>query len=102
MHQVLSHTIHHFISSIFRFFVLFSFICDLASIALLMLRSKKDKALRRQQLLDYIAPQLISTCVEHTDELLRSDYGHDVLYEVLNEASGNHFVFLHILTALRL
>jgi len=50
--------------------------------------SKKDNALRRQQLLDYVAPHLISSCAQNADTLIRSDYGRDVLYETLNEAPG--------------
>lgn len=52
--------------------------------------SKKDPSIRRQELLvgSGLAKNLIDMCTENAEELLRSNFGKEVLYEVATGGSG--------------
>ncbi|KAJ6719897.1 hypothetical protein OIU79_007509 [Salix purpurea] len=51
---------------------------------------KKDPSIRRQELLvgSGLAENLIDICIENAEELLRSNFGKEVLYEVATGGSG--------------
>ncbi|CAK7333281.1 unnamed protein product [Dovyalis caffra] len=51
---------------------------------------KKDQSIRRQELLvgSGLAENLIDICIENAEELLRSNFGKEVLYEVATGGSG--------------
>ncbi|KAJ6313690.1 hypothetical protein OIU77_015054 [Salix suchowensis] len=52
---------------------------------------KKDPSIRRQELLvgSGLAENLIDICIENAEELLRSNFGKEVLYEVATGGSGD-------------
>lgn len=52
--------------------------------------AKKDPSIRRQELLvgSGLAESLIDICIENAEELLRSNFGKEVIYEVATGGSG--------------